>query len=177
MNSATVLVAAWIFSTVLLSGLPSTQANAHVALVKMKPAYQWVAADGVKRCFVDLTNLKFIDESDGRQIADAWIKCEVDDVYRKRIIDARIGQEETVDGFERLAYVKRHVWFKLADPAYRNPAALPLRMIAQEVYYDTYGAAIYSTVPLTSWQGGKWFTIPGFEEIVQKILAAKAGKH
>jgi hypothetical protein len=152
------------------------KASTVITLVKTKPTYQFAAAIHGKNCFIDLASLKFITETNGQQVADTWIKCEIDDVARARMINARHGQQESVEDFERLAYVKQHVWFNLADPAYRNPSSLPLRMIAQEVYYDTYGEVIHSTAPLTTWRGGKWFTLPGFEEIVQKILAARVRK-
>jgi len=142
-------------------------------LVKTIPEYQFVSAERGKICFIDRSSLKFVSEPNGQQIADVWIRCEFDDAARKRLIDSRYGQEEIVEGFERLSYVKRHVWFNLADPAYRDQSMLPLRMIAQEIYYDSSGEVIYSTYASTTWRGGKWFTLPGFESIVQKILTMK----
>jgi hypothetical protein len=167
---AMIVFTALFCSVALLAGLESSQSVARAGNL------QWAAADHGKNCFIDLDSLKFITEPNGQQVADVWIKCEVDDAARARMIDARYGQQESVEGFELLTYVKQHVWFNLVDPAYRNPSSLPLRMIAQEVYYDTYGEVIHSTVPLITWRGGKWFTIPGFEEIVQKIMAARARK-
>ena len=49
-------------------------------------------------------------------------------------------------------------------------------MIAQEIYNDAFGTVIHSTVPLTTRDDGKWFTLPGYEEIVQKVLNVKSNQ-
>lgn len=137
-------------------------------LLVSDPSYRLFAANQDKICFFDRISLQFVAEPNGRQIADVWTRCEVGETARARIIEARRGQDEPVEGFERLAFVKQHVWFKLADPL--SP---PLRMIAQEIFYDAFGEVIYATAPLGSWHGGKWFTLPGFEELLQAVLAMR----
>ena len=139
--------------------------------VKINPEYLFVYDETGKVCFIDKKSLRFITEPNGQKIADVWIKYEFDDAARRRLIDSRYLQEEVVEGFERLSYMKQHVWFNLYDPAYRDQSMLPLRIIAQEIYYDIHGEVIYSTYASTTWRRGKWFTLPGFELIVQKLLA------
>ncbi|MHC1758236.1 MAG: hypothetical protein AB9917_01750 [Negativicutes bacterium] len=183
MNRAVVIFVVCLFVAVLSAETNSTFAGAPAWHSRLTPdkavsaaAYQWVVNDRGKNCFIDLASLKFLDDAKGRQIADVWVKCELDDVARRQLIDARYGQEESAEGLDRLAYIRQHIWFNLFDPAYRNPASLPLRMIAQETYYDVFGTVIHSTIPLTTWEGGKWVTLPGCEEIVQKVLNIKSNQ-
>jgi len=142
------------------------------ALTGTAPNYRYAGADGGKIFLVDAGSLRLFVEPDGTEIAEVRLLCMVDAAGRTGIIAARAGTEEPVAGFERLAYFKRLVWFRIP----RDKSREPVRMIGASEYYDAYGTMFYAEDRRDTWRGGKWFTIPGYEQVFAAALLLKSGR-
>jgi hypothetical protein len=139
-------------------------------LAGTSPNCVYAAAGGGKTCYLDLSSLRFTPEPDGRyEVADVRLVCYVDEQARQKLIDARAGMEEPVAGFEHLAWYTQRIWFRLPAPAWRGRDLDAARMIGWEAYFDPYGRVLYATERREHWQGGRWFTIAGFEEIAAAL--------
>ncbi len=134
--------------------------------------WRYVEARGGRTWFVDAASLRFFVAADGTEVAAVRARCAVDAAGRAALIEARAGLEEPVAGLERLAYFERLVWFKLP----RDKSGLPVRMAGASEYYDADGAIIYMEGDRRTWRGGRWFTLPGYEQVFVAALLLRHGR-